>query len=121
MLLLTPVLLAFVLGIVQFGVMFTTQNLIDSACAQGSRVAAHGGSAEDIREAVKRVLGPQRFRRTDIFVTSGNEDGSPLRTGDVVEVRVELLARDVVPDLLAFIGCGLGDRKLTGRAVLRME
>jgi Flp pilus assembly protein TadG len=120
-LLLIPLGLALILGVVEFGLLLTTQHLLDSASAQAVRIAARHGSDDDLRRAVHAVLGEHRFTKANVFVTSANKDGTPLRTGDLVEVRVEVLARDVVPNLLVFIGFGLGDKMLTGRAILRME
>jgi Flp pilus assembly protein TadG len=119
-LLLIPVGLAVLLGVVQFGLMLSNQYLLDSASAQAVRIAARGGSEKELAQAVERVLGHNRFKFADVYVTSA-EKGESLTTGDPVEVRVEVLARDVVPNLLAYIGVSLGERKMTGRAVLRME
>lgn len=121
LLILAPFILALLFVVIQFGMLLANQNLVESASAQAVRVAARGGDADDISDVAARVLGPYRFDRADVFVTAANPDGSPLRTGDPVEVRIEILARDVVPNLLVFIGFGLGDRKLTGRAVVMME
>lgn len=120
-LLLIPVGLALILAVIEFGLLLSSQHLLDSASAQAVRVAARGGSEEAVAEAVERVLGPKRFKLADVYVTSAGKEEPPLTTGDPVEVRVEVLARDYVPNLLAFLGVGLGDKKLTGRAVLRME
>jgi hypothetical protein len=119
-LILIPLGMALLLGVIEFGMLLANKTLVESATAQAGRVAAQGGSEQEIRAALKRVLGPQRFKLADVYMTS-TPDGTPLRTGDPVEVRVEILARDVVPNLLTFVGFGLGDHKLTGRAVLRME
>lgn len=120
-LLLIPVLLGVVLAVVEFGMYLANQSLVESASAQAVRIAARGGSEKDITRTVERILGKHRFSRADVFVTSANADGSAVDTGDPIEIRIEILARDVVPDLLVFVGFGLGDRKLTGRAVFMKE
>jgi hypothetical protein len=123
--LLFPVLLVLVLAAVEFGLLLQARQQLLAASREGCRVAAVGGSPQDVEDLTRRVLGSGRLGAAEIQITL--EDGTPLPagqrvpTGEAVAVWVRLPARYAVPDLLRFIGYSLRDDEIVGRTVMRCE
>ena len=125
LLLLLPVLLVLVLAAVEFGMLLQARQQLVAASREGGRVAAVGGTHQDVEELTRRVLGSGRLGDAEIQLTF--EDGTPLLpgqtvpTGAAVAVWIRLPARHAVPDLLRFIGYSLKDDEIVGRTVMRRE
>jgi hypothetical protein len=121
LLLLLPILLAMLVGVVEFGMMLAISEQLSQASREGCRVAAVGGDEEDVIEAVHRTLGEGRLDEAKIEVVMADEDGRPLHEGEPVMVRVSIAADRAIPDLLCFIGFSIKDETLAGRTVMRKE
>lgn len=116
-----PLLLAVLLGTVEFSLWLTAQQQVNLASREGARVAATGGNRDDVDAVVRVALGPGRFDRATITATLTDEDGDPVLPGRPVAVVVQLPAAAVVPDLLAFVGLSIRNQILVGQTVMRKE
>ncbi len=117
LLLILPIVLILLLGLIEFGTWLEVGRKVSTAGRQGARVAALGGSVDDVDRAVRRSLGNGPMSAAQVYV-SASFDGEP---GEPVAVRVEIPAALVVPDLLGLIGLGHGDRKIGTTVVMRRE
>jgi Flp pilus assembly protein TadG len=121
MLLVLPLLLVVLLGTVEFALWLAGQQQTTLASREGARVAATGGSADDVNAAVGLVLGPARLQQATVTSTLTNSSGNPAQPGDPVSVQVQLPATAVAPDLLIFVGLSIGDKFLVSQTVMRKE
>ncbi len=136
-----PLFSMIVVGTVGLGDLLVAEQLLSEASARGARTAALGGTDEQIRDAVRAVLGPQRAERANIFIfpvsdpPAGNNseglpkdsDGRPngtadekwhCRPGELIEVRVQLEAQYATATQF----CPVGSHELlVGRAVFQCE
>jgi Flp pilus assembly protein TadG len=122
LILVTPILLFLLLAMIELSlILFVKQQLV-AASAQGARVAAQGGSAEEVEAAVRMALRDTRlghYAEVDAVVTDGT--GQPMATGAAVQVNVRVAAADVVPDFLAIIGFSLRKEELISSTLMRKE
>lgn len=118
LLLALPVLLAVLLATVEFSVFLSARQQVTSAAREAARVAALGGSADDVQTSVARFLGPN-VANIQSMLTDGN--GDPLPVGDPVTVVVTVPTFKMVPELLGFIGFSLRGTEISARAVMRKE
>lgn len=116
-LLVLPVLLAVLLAVVEFGMIMASEQKLAEASGVGARTGSLGHSDEDVRAAVKAVLGPKQFEKGSVEVQRWIDP----HTGSMIEVRVQLPAAAASPNLLRSIGVDLSDETLTGRTVMRIE
>jgi hypothetical protein len=116
-----PILLAVLLGTVEFSLWLSAQQQVALASREGARTAATGGGANDVNESVRLALGDGRFNVAEVRVTLTDENGDPVSAGDPVAVQVRLPAASAVPDLLRFIGISIRDEVLVGQTVMRKE
>jgi Flp pilus assembly protein TadG len=121
MLLVLPILLAVLVGTVEFSLWLTAQQQVNLATREGARAAATGGSAADVNHAVRLALGDQRFQQATVQAHLNDSAGNPLPSGQPVSVLVQLPAGAVVPDLLAFVGLSIRNQTLIGQTVMRKE
>jgi hypothetical protein len=120
-LLVLPVLGLIVLGMVELGLLMGLQEQLQAACREGGRVAALGGSEQDVAAAVERHLGGGELSQAQIETVLRYQNGKPVASGDPVEVWVSIPATAVVPDLLWFVGFSLEKQTLVARTVMRKE
>jgi Flp pilus assembly protein TadG len=117
LLLLLPIILALILGMVEYSMILSIDQQLAVASRQGARVAAQGGSAAEVEAAARLVLGTSNVA-LNTEVTSQLSDVS----GDTVAVRVAVAdAASVVPDVLRFVGFTIKDQPLAGLTVMRRE
>lgn len=81
MLLVLPIFLLLLTGMIGFADLLIAEQKMDEASGRAARVAALGGSEEQIEEAVRAVLGPDRAKHATIHITPicGHDAN---RTGD---------------------------------------
>jgi Flp pilus assembly protein TadG len=115
-----PILLAVLLGAVEFSLWLTAQQQVNLAAREGARAAATGGTLDDVNAAVKLALGA-RFDKATVQAQLTDAGGNPLPPGQPVTVAVALPATAVVPDLLAFVGLSVRNVSLVGQTVMRKE
>jgi hypothetical protein len=116
-----PILLAILLGTVEFSLWLSAQQQVALASREGARTAATGGDGDAVNESVRLALGDGRFNVAEVEVKLTDDNGEPAGPGDPVAVQVRLPAGAVVPDLLRFIGFSIKDEVLVGQTVMRKE
>jgi Flp pilus assembly protein TadG len=121
MLLVLPVLLVILLGTVEFALWLAAQQQTTLASREGARVAATGGSADDVNAAVGLVLGSARLQQAQVTTVLTNSAGNPALPGEPVSVQVQLPTSAVVPDLLIFTGISIKNQVLVSQTVMRKE
>lgn len=125
MLFLLPLLMLFVLAIVQFGMMLHARQQLSAACREAARTAALGGDAERIRQTLLMHLGDSRLSASTFKIT--DKDGRPVYhpgevpPGEPIEVWVECPVHCVVPDLLGWTGYSIKNDVIVCRTVMRKE
>jgi hypothetical protein len=113
-----PLIIALLLGMIQFSLFLSARQQVTNATREGARVLALGGNADEVRLAVDRFLGPQLAH---ISATLTDINGDPIVPGQPVEIIVRVPTKYLVPDMLGMIGFGWGDSKLISKAVMRKE
>ena len=116
-----PVLLIVVLATVEFSLWLSAQQQVALASREGARVAAQGGSADDVQQTVQLVLGPNWSSAAQVAASLNDSDGNPLPAGAPVSVLVTLPAGTVVPDLLVLAGFSIGNEIIASQTVMRKE
>jgi hypothetical protein len=116
-----PVVLALLLGTVEFSLWLAAQQQVTLAAREGARVAATGGSSDDVNSAVALVLGSTRASQAQVVSVLTASDGTSLVPGDPVLVQVQLPASAVVPDLLIFLGLSIKNQAILSQTVMRKE
>jgi len=116
-----PILLAVLLGTVQFALWLSAQQQVTLASREGARVAATGGNLEQVNESVRLTLGDNRYANATVQSTLTDEFGAPIAPGQPVAVLVQLPAATVVPDLLVFVGITIRDQSLIAQTVMLKE
>lgn len=121
MALVLPILLVVLAAMVEFSMMLVARQQIVAASREGARVAAQGGSNDDVTQAVQLFLGNGNLAQANIDAVLTDGSGRPLPPGSPVMVTVSLPANQAVPDLLAFIGVSLQNETLAAQTVMRKE
>jgi Flp pilus assembly protein TadG len=113
-----PLFMALVLGLMGLADLLITEQLLGEASGRGARTAALGGSEEQVKEAVRSVLGKDRADKADIVVRAADGTEGPVPPGGLLEVRVELKVRDGTATGFAPVA---RDEVLIGRTVMQRE
>jgi Flp pilus assembly protein TadG len=121
LLLALPVLLAVLLGVVEFSLLLVARQELVTASREGARVAAQGGAQTDVIQAVQQFLGAGNLSSATITAVLTDAMGQPLASGQPVSVTVSLPATKAAPDLLKFIGFSIGGETLTAQTIMRKE
>jgi TadE-like protein len=112
-----PILLVVLLAVVEFAMLLATEQKLAEASGIGARTGSLGRSDDDIREAVKAVMGSKQYEKGSIDIRRYDNH----HTGEMIEVRVQLPAKAASPNVLRSFGIDLSDDTLTGRTVMRIE
>jgi hypothetical protein len=122
LLLVLPILMAFLLGMMEFSLILAARQSLLAASREGARVAAHGGTDDEVRATVKRVLGTGRLGDSKVCICSLQEDPQHPNDGrDRVEVRVCVPTTYIVPDMLRWIGISFRDQDMVACTVMLKE
>jgi Flp pilus assembly protein TadG len=125
-----PILLMFMLGIVQFAMMADIRTQLLGASREGARVASSGGyrhkvdTENEVKATVHRVLGNGRLSRFSKINVTWTQDLPPDKTAgepDWVEVEVDVRAGCVIPDVLGWLGFTLGNKKMVAATTMKQE
>src|SRR5262245_34764487 len=92
LLLALPGFLALIFGMVGLADLLVAEQLLAEASGRAARTAALGGSEEQVKEAVRSILGPERTDRATIHVRPANGGSGPVPPGGLIEVRIEIEA-----------------------------
>jgi TadE-like protein len=120
-----PILLALLVGMIEFSMILFSRQQLTAASREGARVAALGGELSDVERTVVRYLGDGRLGDAQVIMTDAaghhlaTADAVP--SGEPVEVWVRLPANHSVPDLLAFLGYSIRNDEIVARTVMRRE
>src|SRR5262245_19871310 len=101
--LLLPLLVGFLLGTIEFSVAFFSRQQLLLAAREGARVAARGGSDDEVRATVKRSLGGGAISEADVSITRTPEDPNQPNAREHVQVCVSIGTTKVVPNLLPWL------------------
>ncbi len=113
-----------VLGMIGIADLLITEQLLSEASGRGARVAALGGTPEQIQDAVQAVLGRERAANTSIYVgpviseTDAASSLDAVPPGGLIEVRIEIEAQHATATRLAPIR---PTELLVGRTVMLRE
>lgn len=125
LLLVFPIVVALLLGMVEFSMILLSRQQLLAASREGARVAALGGDRQEVRNAVRRYLGTGRLAATEVKLTNAAGEpiasGQAVPTGEAVEVWLKLPTNHAVPDLLKFVGFSIKKDELVARTVMRRE
>jgi Flp pilus assembly protein TadG len=116
-----PVLLTVLLGVIEFSLLVVAQQQLATACREGARVAAQGGTLDDVTQAVQQFLGTGVLSNATIVAVLTDDSGQPIPSRSPISVTVSLPANQAAPDLLAFIGFSIGGKALAAQTVMRKE
>jgi Flp pilus assembly protein TadG len=116
-----PILLVFLLGTVEYSMLFLAEQQLMVASREGARVAALGGTSTDVEQAARQVLGTGSLGQATVESVLTDDLGQPLPTGSPVAVTVSIPAAQAVPDLLAFAGLSIRNQTLAAQTVMRKE
>lgn len=92
-----------------------------TASREGARVAALGGTADEVEAATRLFLGGGTVSQSDIQVFITGEDGFPVLPGQPVSVVISIPAALVMPQFGAMIGFAFGENQLVARTTMRKE
>jgi Flp pilus assembly protein TadG len=115
LLLVFPILLTVLLATVEFSTFAVARQQLLTASREGARVAAVGGTRDEVEAAVRLFLGGGRFTNAQIDTVLTDVAGDP------VEVTVRIQATDAVPDLLPLAGFSISNQTIAASTVLRRE
>ena len=111
-----PVFMLLLFAIVEFSLLSSAQNRITEAAQTGVRqLCITNKSPDDIRESVKRQLGPKLASQMKVDVVS------PADAGELANVRITIPMKNATPDLLWLTGFSVSDRVLSADAPMIRE
>ena len=117
LMLLLPVVLALVMGMVEYSLMLSADQQLAVASREGARVAAQGGTSAEVEASARLALGHGKLAKKAVVVSQLSDvSGSPVRVAVTVAN-----AATVVPDLLRFVGLSIKNHPLAGSTVMRRE
>ena len=106
LILVLPILLILLFGMIEIGTIMAVRFQLLAASQQGARVAAQGGSDDEVEAAATQVLGTGNVANAVQVVTNRLPDdpNNPGNGRQRVQVFVVLNAGQVVPELLSWAG-----------------
>jgi Flp pilus assembly protein TadG len=110
-----------VLAVIEFSLILVAQQQVVTASREGARVAAQGGSQDDVTQTVQQFLGGGSLMNATIAAVLTDDTGQRLPSGSPVAVAVSVPATQAVPDLLAFVGYSIQGETLAAQTVMRKE
>jgi hypothetical protein len=115
LLLVLPILLGVLLAMIEFSLLLTARQQVTIAAREAVRLAALGGSPDDVNIMIVRVLGAHPY---DVTIDPEDLDAQP---GDPITVVVSVPTNTYVPDLLKFMGFSVQNTRIGCRAVMLKE
>ena len=117
-----PIVLALLLAMFEFSMILVSWQQLVAASREGARVAALGGDAQEVEQAVRNFLGSSgRLTAAEVQSLLTDDQGQPLPAGGQVEVLVSVPTAQAVPDLLRFFGFSTEGELLVARTAMRKE
>ncbi|HBT20210.1 MAG TPA: pilus assembly protein TadE [Peptococcaceae bacterium] len=96
-----PILLMLLFGVIEFGRIFNAYLMVNQASREGARIAAVGGSDEEITMTVENFLAPLETQKVKILIEPQEERISGEGVSVTVEYQVDIIApiiSSIVPD-----------------------
>jgi Flp pilus assembly protein TadG len=122
LLLVLPILLIFLIGMLEFSMLLTVRQQLLAASREAARAAAQGADDDEVRETVKRVLGSGRIGDAEVNVQRiSSRSQNPGASRDRIEVTVRVPTTHVVPDLLGWVGVTFAGQDMVAGAVMNRE
>lgn len=117
LILLVPIAFGLLMALAEFSMLWLANQRVVAAAQAACRTATlPGATAQAVQQAAAAALGkPVLISQATIEVTWAAHAGEP------VQVEVRLPMRSAAPDLLGFLGFGLGDRQIVAQCVMRKE
>lgn len=117
MILVMPIVIGVLMGVVETSMLWLGNHRVVSAAQAGCRVATLPGSNRAaVVLAVQQTLAKSKMAKAaKVRISWARHAGEPVR----VEVRVPM--RTASPDLMGFMGFGLGNRQLAASCIMRKE
>jgi Flp pilus assembly protein TadG len=120
-LLILPVALMLTLAMAEFSLIFVARQQLTAASREGARVAAIGGSAQDVSDAVSTYLGTGVLGNAQVTSVLTDANNNPLPSGAPVQVVVTLPTAQAVPDFLAPFGFTVTNDVIIAGTIMRKE
>ena len=117
LILVLPIALAMIFAMIEVGMLWAAGQRVNEAAAAGCRTASfRGADVSAVRRSIELNLG--RKSLVDNYLC----DVKPA-TPEAPEVcvTVSVPMKSAAPDLLKFIGFGLGDRRIVAQTIMRKE
>src|SRR5947209_3373942 len=111
-----PILVAFLLGTVEFSIAFVARQNLLTAVREGARVAARGGSVTEVTDTVQNRFG----QAVTVVVTPITVDPLTVTGRNRVQVSGTVNTTDVVPNLLPW-AVDLSGEKLVAVVTMNLE
>jgi hypothetical protein len=121
LLLILPFVFLLLFGMIQFSLQLTARQQTTAASREAARVAATGGSQEEIEATARFLLGvapDAELSVQTIWIRDGEDEAAPVKA---VAVRVSRPAGQVIPDLLRVIGISMQGQEIVGQTIMRTE
>src|SRR5947208_3221112 len=77
-----PVLLVVLFGTVEFAMVLIARQQLLAASREGARVAAQGGTADEVEDAVRTFLGQGSLSQATVASVLADDFGNPLPSGE---------------------------------------
>ena len=120
MLLVAPIVLGFLLGLVQIGQYLIAEEKLTEASAQAAMLHAQGASRQQVLDCVRAILGERWYEHATIrYNDCGTSTGSTppaVQQGELVIFRIELPACVASPNLIGFLGASACGNLLVGQS-----
>ncbi|MBS0210488.1 MAG: pilus assembly protein [Planctomycetes bacterium] len=117
LLLVLPIVLALLLGLVEFSMLWIARQHVQESARSACRVATFcGNNPAAVTEAAQLALRKQSLVQNAQVLIRGGQF-----SGDLVAVRVAVPMRAAAPDLLSMFGLGFGQAEIAAEAVMRKE
>lgn len=120
LLMVLPILMAVVLGAFEFSMLAQVRQQLLLSSREGARVAATGGTADEVDAAARQSLGGT-LQNATVTIAINDANGNPVASGQPVGVLVTVKAGQAVPDLLTFIGYSIRGETLAAQTIMRKE
>ena len=113
-----PVLLAILLGTIEFSMILVARQQLQLASREGARVASIGGNETEVQTAVQNFLGKGALAGAQVQSILTDAGGQPIPSGGSVQVVVTIPTTQAVPNLLGGFGVSVaGDTLIAGTAM----
>jgi hypothetical protein len=121
LLLVLPLVLLLLTAMVQIGMLMAAEQQLQLASREAARVGALGGSAQDVENAARLVLGNGSLSQATVTSVLTDSAGRPLPSGAAIIVEVRLPTQSAVPNFVGWAGITLAGDTISGRTAFRKE